>query len=191
MTADQEHLEKTLSPKVVRRRGKYAVDMATMDTKSATKNERVIHPYMGMEAFAEMPEVEFEGICFPSAPIYLLNGIQFPVSQNGSGYGVQHIWSRHSEELLPLGYHAIGDVPRYVADILCSGARIHPVKDTKTKNKLSVVQIEFTNQNAYDRGPNNIVIVGFKGRLERAEGHYHVITAYPGKAEGHHIGVLP
>jgi len=164
--------------------------MSAMTPAPSLKNSRVPNPQTNLEIYAVMPEVEVDNTTFPEGPIYLLNGTSVVKKFSGAGYGVEHIWDRHSNELHQLGYTEKVHVPDYVARILCAGSPIHPPNEGALSEKLVVLQANLETDKSPSMQVSHIAVVGYRGRLDRADGHYHVITAYPGNAEGCPIGTL-
>ncbi len=86
-----------------------------------SKNQILCHPDSGLKEFAQIPQLEKDGIVIPSGPAFLQLGWHGPNKTKGEG--ARHIWERHGQEL---GNRCsrIEEVPRYVANILTKRAQI-------------------------------------------------------------------
>ncbi|UUA75275.1 hypothetical protein [Cellvibrio sp. QJXJ] len=136
-----------------------------------TKNTKIIHPVTGVHEFGAIPEIikPEKKLHIEGGNIYLKHGEHIAKNR---GFGVNHIWIEHSDQLIKLGYSTIDDVPRYVSEIIVAGASIH-VADYRRPTVL--------------RSAKGIVILELK--LVGNSCEYSVVTAYPQKyAHGSIVG---
>lgn len=122
-------------------------------------NTLIPHPTNGTFFYGAIPEKTIRKYVVPGAPIVLKRGAH----RAKGGFGVRHIWARHSTEMLQFGYTSEDDVPKYVADIVRAGSQVlcefNGIKDTRVTVVQSRIGVAILGHDAY-------------------HGHYSVITAY-------------
>ena len=110
---------------------------------------------------------EHKWISISEGPVFLREGIEKPRGGRGS-FGVEHIWARHSPELILLGYNTINDVARYVAGIILPNTRVF-CEPWQMSGPQRLVAL---------RGRSGCAILK-ETYFEDFEVAYSVITAYP------------
>ncbi|MES0197004.1 hypothetical protein [Mesorhizobium sp. M0011] len=108
-------------------------------------NTLIQHPSNGTYYFGRVEEKNVRGVAIPGAPVVLKLGRH---SARG-GFGVRHIWARHKAEVLACGYVEEGDVPKYVAAIVCPGSPVYcefghigDVRVTVVRTKIGIAVLE-------------------------------------------------
>lgn len=130
------------------------------------------HPTNGTNFFGLVEEKSVRGYAIPGAPILLKRGIHGP----RGGYGVRHIWARHSVDLKKRGYASEDDVAKYVAEIICVGSPIYCEFNAIKGVRVTVV-----------RGAVGLAVLEHK--THRDDSHYSIITAFSQKsAHGTRVG---
>ncbi len=118
----------------------------------------------GNTEFGYMPSIPQHGV--EEGPIFLLNGRHFP---DGRGFGLQHIWIKHKDEIRRKGYETLEDIPRYILDIINQGAKIYDEGGILKHPKYTILKSRL-----------GICIVRFEGdHTRKIDPFYTVVTAYP------------
>lgn len=136
-----------------------------------------MHPYADEYCFGEIPEISHTRYNIPGGEVFLRYGKHNPA--NNRGFGLTHIWERHSSELEAMGYCELFDAAKYVADIIQPKAKIFYEFAATRNEKVTVFQ-------------NALGVAVVEYRLDGDNvGKYSVITAYkPRRIHGTQIGVL-
>lgn len=138
------------------------------------QNNILPHPSNANNSFGNVPAKIFKDITIPGGEIFLKHGRHKGPNR---GFGAEHIWAEHENEMKDAGFLTLQDVPAYVATIVSQGATLYcEFGGFRGFQKLSVVR---TNAGT--------AILEFKGEIN--SGHYSVVTAYSKKyANGTRVG---
>lgn len=145
----------------------FARDEGVILISDLRKNDLIEHPKGGF-SFGEIPDMPQHDI--PAGHIYLRKGEHFA---NGSGFGVQHIWSAHEYDLRKLGYLIPEDVSAYVAHIVQVGTPIFcdlAPKKSKGGRRMHVLRSHY----------GLLILEPIHVRQHDGLGYY-VVTAFPKK----------
>lgn len=113
----------------------FARDNCVILITDLRKNDLIEHPKGGF-SYREIPDMPQHGI--PTGNIYLRKGEHFA---NGSGFGVEHIWSAHEYDLRRRGYLIPEDVAAYVAHIVQVGTPIfYDLTPKKVRRRMRVLR---------------------------------------------------
>lgn len=94
-----------------------------MTKLAGNKNSKVTNPKNQNHIFGIVPSFNLgNGIITPEAPIILKVGHH--IYKTKSGFGVNHIWAGHKNEIITAGYNNIEDVAQFVGDIIVPGTDI-------------------------------------------------------------------
>ncbi len=141
----------------------------------AKNKTKIRNPNTGEFVFGYIPEIKSNQIV--SGSIFLLNGFH---NKKDVGFGLQHIWQKHKDEIYDLGYKSIKDVPRYVLDIIQPDAQIYSEGGNYKNPKITLL-----------KSPLGICVLEEKYDLKTYESSYTVTTAYPVRhAHGRFLGNL-
>lgn len=140
------------------------------------KNAPVDHPVNGGLSFGYIPEINHRGEVIPGGEIHLRVGRHHGPNR---GFGINHIWLEHANELRRLGYEGKDGVIQFVADIIVAGASLYSeFACMRGNHRVSVL-----------RSSKGLAILEPK-RLGRSDEFIHsVVTAFPkGQARGVLVG---
>jgi hypothetical protein len=144
------------------------------------KNTRLINPKTGTFVFGliEIPK-QSRWNTIPGGEIFLLQGRHIAVNK---GYGVEHIWTAHENEMRSAGFSSKVDVPAYVSRIIHAGAGVHcEFSQIRQDQKLTVV-----------RSPHGTAVLELRRpRNPNENPFYSILTAYSkNNANGTRVGTV-
>lgn len=147
------------------------------NTVGGGKNTKIAHPTSGENAFGYLHETLSRGDTLPAGPIILKVGQHRGPNR---GFGLNHIWDEHQDDIIKIGYDSAEKAIQYVADIIQPGMPVHcEFNDMRGNHRPAVL-----------RSRKGSVILELK--QDGAGNHeYSVITAYPNKnVHGTRVGVV-
>lgn len=101
---------------------------------------RLKNPKTNLDSFGNVPSLTLhrkgkETIFTLPCPIYLTVGKHI---KKNNGFGMNHIWEEHSQEIISSGYNSKNDVPKYVLKLLSSPSCLYfedrEIKATRINN---------------------------------------------------------
>ncbi|WP_216364352.1 hypothetical protein [Pantoea coffeiphila] len=131
-------------------------------------NSPVAHPD-GLKCYGRVPEMNSHGDIISAGDIFLRAGRHTGPNR---GFGVRHIWAEHKTELVKLGYVTVGDVARFVRDVIRPGSPIycefnHPGgkhRPTVLKSSLGIAILEPREASETDSGWIYVVVTAYTSR---------------------------
>lgn len=113
-----------------------------------------INPKTGTTSFGTLPSLTLSrGLVVPAGDIILKNGRIWREKNGGwGGFGAKHIWKDHRGELVTHGYTTEQDIPRFVSDIIVTGADVFHESNRGSRvyilqSSLGIVILEFALKN--------------------------------------------
>ncbi len=144
---------------------------------SGSKNTLVVHPTTDEISFGFIHESTNRGEVIEAGPIILKVGRHTGPNR---GFGINHIWLEHKNDLIKVGYLTPEDAIQFVADIIVEGAAIHCEFSSLRGNHRTTVL----------KSALGLVVLEPK-ETGSGEIQHSVVTAYPnGKARGTLIGTI-
>ena len=138
-------------------------------------NTRLINPHSEQEEFGRVPACKSGQILFPPGFVYLTAGRHIGPNK---GFGAAHIWAEHAKEMEAAGFKSLGDVPRYVATLICRGTPLLYEGGNIKSTRLIAA-----------RGATGTAILEQRGQAESA--FWVVITAFSAnKKHGVRVGTV-
>jgi len=126
------------------------------------KNEKLINPKNGSTSFGFV-EITDSSPSLIEGEIFLPHGEAYSYR---NGFGAEHIWRKHANDMKAAGFETRDDVSAYVAEIIREGSLVQSEFDKHGEAQdLKVV-----------RNPIGLAILKYKGRPNF--GFYQVITAF-------------
>ncbi|MGL5596802.1 MAG: hypothetical protein ACRDDA_01495 [Aeromonas sp.] len=109
-----------------------------------------INPKTGTTSFGTLPELTLSrGLVIPAGDIILKDGRIWREKKGTlGGFGAKHIWQDHRRELIEHGYNTKQDIPRFVSDIIVTGADVFHESNKGARvnilqSSLGIVILEF------------------------------------------------
>jgi hypothetical protein len=135
----------------------------------------VFHP-SGCPAFGMLEEMRAPGLIIPSGEILLFRGRHTGPNR---GFGVEHIWSEHAQEMCTAGFNSYDETPTYVATIIRQGTPVF--FGDHSWRSLRVMAV---------RSKIGTAIVEFRQPRE-ASGIWSIVTAFSGtRTHGTRVGTV-
>lgn len=135
------------------------------------KNAFVLNPSKETPLFGTVPRINYHIAAFSGGPIYLRQGEHISANH---GFGIEHIWAEHAQQLANFGVEDKAGVADYIGEVIAPGAPLY----FHETSRLTILAI------------NEKHIAVIKELYDAVNGvFYSVITAYPkGNARGTLIG---
>jgi hypothetical protein len=133
------------------------------------------HPEGGFK-FGALVEMRAPGTVIPAGDIFLFRGRHTGPNR---GFGMDHIWAEHEQEMLTAGFNAYQEVPAYVATIIRQGTPVF--FGDHSWRSLRVMAV---------RSSSGTAIVEYRQPRESA-GIWSIITAFSGtRTHGTRVGTV-
>ena len=135
----------------------------------------ILHPD-GEYKFGTLVEMRAPGLIIPSGDIFLFRGRH---SGPNRGFGKEHIWAEHEQEMSALGFNTSEEVPKYVAMIIQKGTPVFFGDHSWRSLKVMAV-----------RSRIGTAIVEYRQPRDSA-GIWSVVTAFSGtRTHGTRVGTV-
>lgn len=137
--------------------------------------QNLINPITGSIYFGIIPPLKLSGVMRPEGQIVLPMGRHVGPSR---GFGANHIWAEHQNEMLQAGWTIFDHVPAYVASIVRTGTPLYFEGASYRNTRLIAV-----------RSSTGTAILEL--REQRDEVIWSVVTAFSGnKTHGTRVGAV-